>query len=102
MGATDGFRLDVDEVAGLAAGTDDLAARVRVASDQVRAIHVPSYGEVGATFAEAALAAATSAGQAVADAIEAADQAADALRAGLADYLSTERAATTAFDGLGR
>jgi hypothetical protein len=102
MGATGGFRLDVDEVAGLTAGTDDLATRVRTAADQVRAIHVPSYGEIGATFAEAALAAATTAGQAVADAIEAADEAAGALRAGLAGYLSTEQAATTAFDGLAR
>jgi hypothetical protein len=49
-----------------------------------------------------ALAAASRAEAAITDAAEAADRAAGTLRAELAGYLSVERTATAAFDGLAR
>jgi hypothetical protein len=97
-----GFRLDLDDLSALAAGTSEVAVRVRVAGGRARPIHVPSFGSVGATFGAAAAAAAATAGEAITDTADTVDRAADALRRTAEAYRSVERAATAAFDGLAR
>jgi len=97
-----GFRLDPDELAVLAAATDDLAEAARTAAGRAQPITPDAYGYVGAGFGTLAYLASMDGAGAIDELAAATARAAATLRAELAGYAEAERSATAAFDGLAR
>ena len=102
MGALDGFRLDTDDLARLAAGTADVAVQVRAAGGQARPIQPADFGRVGTAFGVGAFALAQLATDAIDDMAVRTDRAADSLRATVDAYTSIDEAAGAVFDRLAR